>query len=833
MNLSFIYCRSVTAIGVLGLLLGSLNYAIPAEDTTSASRGLRVTVSPTTGDYAIGQADNVGGVLTANVAAKVDGQWLHARDYPRHSITESTANEDLGMAHEWTVRHSGLEGAPELICTLHSYADKPFGDIQVRVVDSAGRTIHIEAIRPIEARQGKILDLGGPAALDRVLSDSFSEDRPALKIRDLGDGESVHRGVGSQLLYNRESRFSFFVGALTSNHFLTVSRVHVGGSLNAPQIQAFEVDSTGTTELTKENSLKQSPPEDQMELRLVIPPGGALDSEKLFFGVSGDYHSQLEVYGSLIRVLHHARISSPSPMGWWSWTAYYFGLNEGSALTNAHWLAQHLKPVGFRFFHIDEGYQYARGEYATPDSALFPNGMAAMERKIRSEGLIPGVWTAPFEVADRSWVYENHRDWLVRNAKGEPIRIGQVSGKDRLFVLDTTNPGAQEYLRKTYSTLANEWSIGYIKLDFMEDTAVEGRYYRPNTTALEAQKIGLQIIRQTVGEHVLLDKDGSPMLNPVGIVDTGRISLDTGHTFEATRDAAPGIAARYYMNRNFFVSDPDAFCVSTQIVTDQPWHGGKVPLTLDEAKASIALSAVSGGMYEIGDDLPTLGGDPQRLALVQNQDLIETIKLGRASKPLDLMSYSPEDSQPSIFWLEEDRRQGMLSIFNWTDQHHSRSIEFSRLGLPASGQYTVSDVFDGKAVATPNPNSVVVDLPPHSARAFKIVNTGAPAQPPIIKVDHMPSVKTVAVATFRAQPTTSNDAVVSYSWNFGDGVTLEGPEVSHAYTKPGTYQVVVTAAGLGGLSTEEHFSLTVAGSVSTRFAPAEKQRYQQPKGARP
>src|SRR5205814_8675326 len=106
MNLSFIYCRSVTAIGVLGLLLGSLNYAIMAEDTTSASCGLRVTVSPTTGDYAIGQADNVGGVLTAKVAAKVAGHWLHARDYPRYSITESTANDDCAMVHEWTLMHS-------------------------------------------------------------------------------------------------------------------------------------------------------------------------------------------------------------------------------------------------------------------------------------------------------------------------------------------------------------------------------------------------------------------------------------------------------------------------------------------------------------------------------------------------------------------------------------------------------------------------------------------------------------------------------------------------------------------------------------------------------
>jgi alpha-galactosidase len=828
MNLSIAHCRSVASVGALGLLMGSLNYVLLAEGTTSASQSLRVTVDGATGNYAIGQPGSASDVLIAAVAAKVDGRWLHARDYPKHLMTESIANDDLGTAHEWTVRHSGLERAPELIYRLHSYADKPIGDIQVQVLDTAGRTIHIQAIRPIEARQGKILDLGGPAALDRVLSDSFSEDRPALKIRDLGDVEGVHRGVGSQLLYNRQSHVSFFVGALTSNRFLTVSRLHLAGPLNAPLIQAFEVDSTGTTELTKENSLKQSPPEDQIELSLAVAPGAGLDSEKLLFSVSGDYHSQLETYGSLIRELHHARTSYPSPMGWWSWTAYYFGLNEGTALTNAHWLAQHLKSLGYRFFHIDEGYQYARGEYTTADSTLFPNGLRALERKVRNEGLIPGLWTAPFQVADRSWVYENHRDWLVHNAKGEAIRIGQVDGKDRLFVLDTTNPGAQEYLRKTYSTLANEWNIGYIKLDFMEDTAVEGFYYRPNTTALEAQRIGLQIVRQIVGDQVLLDKDGSPMLNPVGIVDTGRISLDTGHTFEATKDAAPGVAARYYMNRNFFVSDPDAFCVSKQTVTDQPWHGGKVPLTLDEAKASIALSAVAGGMYEIGDDLPALGADAERLALVQNQDLIEMIKLNRASKPVDLMSYSPEDNQPSIFWVEEDHRQGMLTIFNWTDQRHSRSIEFSSLGLAASNQYAISDVFDGKTVATPNPNSVVVDLPPHSARLLKVVNVGVSAQPPSIKFEHVPNVMTGRAATFRAQPTTSNDVVVTYAWSFGDGVTLEGQEVSHAYTRSGTYQVVVTAIGLGGLSTEEHFSLAVSGSVSTRFAPAKKERYQPP-----
>jgi alpha-galactosidase len=175
--------------------------------------------------------------------------------------------------------------------------------------------------------------------------------------------------------------------------------------------------------------------------------------------------------------------------------------------------------------------------------------------------------------------------------------------------------------------------------------------------------------------------------------DAGRISQDTGHTFEATGDAASGVSARYYMNRNFFVADPDAFTVSTQTVTDQSWHGGQQPLTLDEAKVSIALSAVSGGMFEIGDDLPTLGASPERLALVKNSDLIDMTRLGRASTQLDLLSYAPSDQQPSVFLLKETAHQAMLTVFNWTEESHTRAIDLAQLGLKAPGSYKIVAVF--------------------------------------------------------------------------------------------------------------------------------------------
>lgn len=824
--------KKPTFIGThLRLLTGSalvLFFYAGISSALGRDHALQISLSQADGSYSIGAAGLGSPVLHADVAVELDGHWLYSSSYPRHSAVKSTVSDDLGSADEWSVTFFGLSAAPSLEYRLRSYPDKPFGDIQVIVHNGTPQTVQVQSVRVIAASGSSLLNLGGPASKDRILSDSFSEDRPAMQILDLADTESrLHRGVGSQLIYNRQSQWSFFVGALTSDRFLSILRLHITAPAEAPQITAYEVDSTGTTELAKENSLRQAAAEDQIPLRLSVAPGSALSSERVLFSIDTDYHRQLETYGSIVRRLHNARVTAPNPMGWWSWTAYYFGLSEGTALANAQWLATYLRPLGFDFFHIDEGYQYARGDYSTANATLFPSGMAALESKVRGLGLVPGIWTAPFEVSERSSVYQTHPDWLVHNAAGKPIQAGWVTNKsDRLFVLDCTNPGAQDYLRNTYSVLVNDWGIRYIKMDFMEDSAIEGIYYLPNTTAMQAQRMGLGVIREAVGDDVLLDKDGSVMLNPVGYVDFGRTSQDTGHTFEGIRDAATGIAARYYMNRNFFVADPDAFTVSTQTVDDQSWQGGTDPLTLDEAGASIALSAVSGGIYEIGDDLPTLGAESKRLALVQNKDLIAMARLGRSSIPMDLMTYSPEDRQPSVFLLKEDTRQSVLTVFNWTDTPRTHSIVFSDLGLAQNRKYNVVDVFDQKELTARESSSVLVNQPAHSVRVLKIVDASIAARAPRVKAQHPSQVKAGVKVAFGAQTTDSTIAVVEQQWDFGDGIVAKGARVAHAYTHAGNYTVTLTAVGLDGLTSEDTFVFAITGSVPTNFVPDEIRRYE-------
>ncbi len=777
------------------------------------------------GAYSIAATGITGVVIRSDVEAEIGPRVLRSSAYPQHRIAQSEFQDEFGAGSTLTVTHTGLPGTPALICELRLYRDQSWGEIEVKVQNTTGQAISVKAIRAVHATDAPFISLNGPVSADRILSDSYSEDRPQLAIRDLGDGrKGMHRAVGSQLIYNRQSGQSLFLGALTSDRLLTIFHLREQTAGARTSIVSYEAVATGTTEIMKGESLKESPASEQVNLSLSVNPGESLSSERLMFAVGSDYHAQLEQYGRVVGQLHKARVNAATPIGWWSWTAYYFGINQGAAATNAYWLSENLKQMGYTYYQIDEGYQYARGEYTTADANHFPLGIAYIADLVRHRGITFGLWTAPFEVSERAWVFQNHKEWLLHNAAGELIHIGYVTDKqDPLYVLDTTNPGAQNYLRETYTTL-RDWGLRFVKMDFMDDTAVEGSYHRPNTSALEAQRIGLKIIRDAVGESVVLDKDGSPMLNPVGIVDAGRISQDTGHSFDASRDAASGIAARYYMNRNFFIADPDAFTVSTQTVDDQSWHGGQRPLTLDEAKVSIALSAVSGGMFELGDDLPTLGSSAERLALVKSTDLIDMARLGRASTPIDLMTYAPRDRQPSIFLLKENGRQSVLTVFNWSDEPLTRVIDLASMGLKDPAKYQIMDVFGDSGCCSSTSDALTLVQKAHSVRVLKLIDNSVPALEPPFEIQSANGAKAGESLALSAVPSSTEAPVLAVHWDFGDGTSMDGLKVQHTFTHPGEYQVQATVTGLGGIANRKASKVSITGDVSTRFEPGAMRR---------
>jgi hypothetical protein len=733
-----------------------------------------------------------------------------------------------------------LQDTPDLVYVLQLYDDLPYGAVQVKVRNRTGKPVSVQAIRNVEAIGEPRIGLAGRESADRVYSDTvYGLWGESMAIRDLGRVGSrpnpavasvppLQRGAYSQLIYNRESKQSLFLGALSADRFVTLLRLMYEGSGDDAKVASYTVDSTGMTEAWGDfEALSQTPAHPlvpgPIELSLQLNSGENMASERLMIETGPDYHAQLLAYGDAIRRLHHARVSSPNLLGWWSWTSYYDLINEGAVLTNAHWLSENLKSLGYNYFFIDAGYNYAQGEYSTPNAALFPHGMRYIGDEIRRLGLTLGIWTAPFAVEKRAWVYEHHKDWLVHAADGTPLHCNT----DPAYALDTTNPGAQDYLRQTYTTMTREWGVRLIKLDSMDVSAVEGYFYKPNTTALEALRIGVETIRKAVGDDVLIDKDDSSMLPLVGLVDLGRVSTDTSHSFIATRRIAQGVAERFYMHRNFFVNDPDAFTIgetapgSARAIATDATDYDQLPVSLAEAQAAIMVSAVSGGMYEIGDDLPTVGATPDRMALVKNQDLLQMAKLSRASTPLDLMSYQAEDEQPSIFFLQEEPRQSILTVFNWTEKPRSHTLKLVDLGLPSGHTFRAFDVFNlCEPVALDQAAVRLENQAPHSVRVIKLIDSAVPAEPPAVTTE-VPSKATVfSPVSVSAQSQANGVPAISYHWEFGDGCSADGRQASHAYTLAGTFTVHLTVEGLDGIPAHQSFPIKVNGSLERQFNAA-------------
>ena len=346
-----------------------------AADTQLRNEALRVVISSADGSYTIYSGNSAAPVIRAGVGAEVDHRWIRSAEYPKHEVVDADFDDSLGHGRQETVTFSGLANQPDLIYTIRVYQKDPFGDIRLQVRNSSGRSVEVQSIRSVETLGNTILDLHGNPTADRVLSDSFSEDWPPLEIYDLGKAPNgMHLAVGSQTIYNQQSRQSVFFGALSADKFLTILHLQTKTGPSGTGIASFTVDSTGTTEMmatNEESGVREGPEENIVELSLPVANGESISSEPLMFAAGSDYHAQLENYGAAIRELQHSRIPEGNMLGWWSWTAFYMKITEGNTFTNALWLAEHLKDLGYDWFHFDFGYGYARGDYQLPTPPSF------------------------------------------------------------------------------------------------------------------------------------------------------------------------------------------------------------------------------------------------------------------------------------------------------------------------------------------------------------------------------------------------------------------------------------------------------------------------------
>lgn len=92
------------------------------------------------------------------------------------------------------------------------------------------------------------------------------------------------------------------------------------------------------------------------------------------------------------------------------------------------------------------------------------------------------------------------------------------------------------------------------------------------------------------------------------------------------------------------------------------------------------------------------------------------------------------------------------------------------------------------------------------SRTVEVLNR----EPTVGEISHGGSSKTSDPQTFSVTATEPEGDPLTYAWSFGDGQSGSGASVSHAYSAPGTYNVVVVVSDGQGASIVKQLPLTIA-----------------------
>jgi alpha-galactosidase len=256
-----------------------------------------------------------------------------------------------------------------------------------------------------------------------------------------------------------------------------------------------------------------------------LDPGGQRDIDPIHLGAGPGTEEVLQGYARALAAEHPPRIR-PARI-WCSWySGFYDRISESGLLANLDMLRDIDAPIDC--FQLDDGYQAAIGDWLVTNDR-FPGGLEPLARRIAATGYRPGIWTAPFSVSPRSRLFRAHPDWVVRDARGRPVKAGFIMGRfgPRFYYgLDTTREDVLAHVEQLYRTL-REMGWGLFKIDFLTSACVAGRRRDPSMTRAQAYRRGLDAVRRGIGDDALLLSGIGPILANVGQMDIQRLGPDT------------------------------------------------------------------------------------------------------------------------------------------------------------------------------------------------------------------------------------------------------------------------------------------------------------------
>jgi hypothetical protein len=441
--------------------------------------------------------------------------------------------------------------------------------------------------------------------------------------------------------------------------------------------------------------------------------------------------------------------SFPSaPMVWSSWTSYYEGVREEDIVRNADWIADHLRPYGFQFVQLDDGYDRgAHGEHywiSNWNDHKFPHGPKWLADYIRSKGLRPGIWLVPNSYAG---AFQQHPDWYVY------YKDGKVVSDYNTPALDSSNPAVLEFLNREFSTMAG-WGYDYFKIDgehaipkYVPQVDLS-RLYNHSIDPVQAYRNRLGVIRNAIGHDRFIEVDlaGTP-LNATGYVNSFFNGDDLYDNWQGMYALFSAISANSFFNHILAYNMPGEGMSLEPYMKPDEAAGKKHPkvietvqdrespvigygTTLAEARTVVTYVALSGVAYSLASAMPDL--PEERIELLHKT--LPTVPVF----PVDLFSrgtdmtwdkfkhVTPDDyihNYPEILDLKVQAPAGrydVVGMTNWRSWGETRQLWFAeKLGLDPDAAYIAFDFWNQKITGVFQ-KSMTAEVLPHDTRVFAL-----------------------------------------------------------------------------------------------------------------
>ena len=135
---------------------------------------------------------------------------------------------------------------------------------------------------------------------------------------------------------------------------------------------------------------------------------------------------------------------------------------------------------------------------------------------------------------------------------------------EEYYILDVTHPDAAAYIAEVFRTWARNWGARYIKTDFLLHGSEYGPdraiWHTPGLSRIAIWRRMMTLIRESIGEDVIVSGCGCPLWASVGLVDAVRIGRDVGVTWHGDYSAESllrDLQSRNHANGILWQADPD------------------------------------------------------------------------------------------------------------------------------------------------------------------------------------------------------------------------------------------------------------------------------------